>query len=158
MIEMVLYIAVVTVVISALGFFTAESYNIRARNQIITEVEQQGILVAKNISSAIREAETVVEPLVGTSSGTLWITSIEPLKNPTFFSLSDQAIFVSEGGASPIALTNSRVIVSDLNFKNLALPDTSDSIEFVFTLTYQNPNNYAVYDYSQTFYGAANRP
>ena len=54
-----------------------------------------------------------------------------------------------------IALTNSRIVASNLTFTNLSRAGTPGTIRIQFTLTHINPSGRNEYNYNKTFYGSA---
>ena len=114
----------------------------RIKNQTVTEVEQQGVQVMQIITQTIRNAEAINSPSLGTTGASLSLDVITGANDPTVFDLASGAIRIAEGAAVPIALINSRIVVSDLTFQNL-------------TLSHQNPNGRNEYEYQKIFPGSA---
>ncbi len=155
LIEMVLYIGISAVILSALGTMISMSYQIRAKQLIISEVEQQGTEITQIINQTIRNSSSITTPIATASGSSLTLVFADVTKNPTVFDLSGTALFINEGGTGVVALSNSKVQISDLSFSNLSRASTPGTVKFNFTVSYVNPNNYPQYNYSQTFYGSA---
>ncbi len=152
---MILYIGISAVILSALGTMVSMSYKIRARQQVVSEVEQQGTAMVQIINQTIRNSSSVTVPVATATGSSLTLTFTDVTKNPTIFDLSGSTLQISEGGGGAVALSNSKVQISALSFSNLTRPSTPGTVKFNFTISYTNPNNYPQYNYSQTFYGSA---
>lgn len=155
LIELVVYIGLVSIMLLGIASFAKTILQTRAKNQVILEVEQQGIQVMQILSQTIRNAESIVFPSSGSNANTLTLNLANPSANPTTFSFSNGFINIQEGGALPINLINSRVEVQNLIFENLSRLDTSGIIKFSFVLNYNNQSGRPEYNYSKTFYGSA---
>ena len=115
------------------------------------EVEEQGAHVMNLITQTIRNAEAIIAPL----PGSLTVNVVNAADDPTLFDLSGEALRITEGIQSPVLLTNTRVIVSDLIFQNLSRPDTPGIVRVQFTLQHINTEGRYEYNYQKTFYGSA---
>lgn len=58
---------------------------------------------------------------------------------------------IKEGAAAAIPITNSKVLVSNLSFKNLSRPGTPGIVQISFTISRANPNGRNEYSYEKTF-------
>jgi type II secretory pathway pseudopilin PulG len=65
------------------------------------------------------------------------------------------AMQVKEGTAAVVPLTNGKVELSNLSFKNLTRSGTPGVVQISFTISRLNPNNRNEYDYQKTFVGTA---
>jgi len=155
LIELLLYVAISSAILLVTSLFLQTLLESRIKNQTIAEVEQQGLQVMQIITQALRNADSINFPVQGESAASLSINTIETGNNPTLFDLVSDAIRIKEGGASPIALTNSRVAVSDLTFKNLSHTSTPGTIRVRFMLTHVNRGGRTEYNFSKIFYGSA---
>lgn len=154
LIEVVLYIGLSAILLSSLGVLVNVSYQIRARQQVISEVEQQGTAAIQIISQIIRNASSITSPAAGTSATSITLEVPGVIKTPTVFSLSETALQITESTTST-SLTNSRVQASALLFKNLSAASTSGTVKFQFTLDHTNLNSTPQFTYSKVFYGSA---
>lgn len=130
LIELLLYVSIVGTVIFSIAGFLSLSMQSRLKNQTIAEVEQQGVQVMQIITQAGRNATDI--------------------NFTSTFDLSGGVI-----RENTIALTNSRVVASDLTFQNLSRAGTPGTIKVQFTLTHVNPEGRQEYNFSKTFYGSA---
>jgi Tfp pilus assembly protein PilW len=155
LIEMLLYVALVSMLLIAITGFFGLSADARVKNQTIAEVDQQGTQVMDYITQTIRNASSISAPAIGTSASSL--TAVVPTASlsPTVISLNGTALQTVEGSASAVPLTSSRVQVSSLTFKNLARSGTNANLQISFVITRTNPNSRNEYEYSKTFTSTA---
>ncbi len=155
LIELLLYLAIVPFILLSISAFFYIFPEARVKNQTIMEVEEQGAMIMDLITQIIRNAETINAPLAGSSTSSLSLDVVNAALDPTLFDLSGSTLRITEGAGSPVALTNSRVVVSGLTFQNLSRPSTPGIVRVQFTLQYANPEGRYEYQYQKTFYGSA---
>jgi len=155
LIELLLYISIAAVMLLIISVFLSTLLQSRIKNQTIAEVDQQGAQVIQIVTQSIRNAEGINSPVQGASASLLSVDVFNSSDDPTIFDLSSGAIRIAEGVGSPLPITNSRLVVSGLNFQNLSHDNTSGIIRVQFTLTHVNPENRNEYDYNKTFYASA---
>ncbi|MBT4277762.1 hypothetical protein HOD96_03410 [Candidatus Falkowbacteria bacterium] len=155
LIELILYIGIASILLVTISSFLFILLESRVKNQTIAEVEQQGIQAMQIITQTIRDAEGVNSPTQGTSGSTLSLDVITAGNDPTVFDLSSNTLQITEGSGGAVSITNSRIIVSDLTFRNLSYSNAQGAIKIEFTLTHINPEGRQEYGYSKTFYGSA---
>lgn len=156
LVEMVLYVAICSILLLSLSVFLSFLLGSRVQSQSITEVNQQGFQVMSLLTSTIRNGRSIQTPSIGLSSSTLSLTTANALLNPTVFSLASTTMRVQEGSKSPIALTNSRVAVSGLAFQNVSSASSTEKIiRISFTIDYINTSGRQEYSFSKTFNGSA---
>lgn len=156
LVELLLYIALVSFIVLTLSVFFSMILSSRVKNQTIAEIEQQGTQVMQNVIQSIRNAESINSPSQGASAAALSLRSLTGSLDPTVFDLSGGAIRIKEGSGSEINLTSPRVVASGLDFYNLSRDNSPGAIRIAFTLTFLNPDGQNDYDYTKTFYGTAN--
>ena len=156
LVELLLYVSISAIMILVLSSFINLFLQARVKNQVIAEVDQQGLQAAHLITQTIRNAIDVNTPAQGILSNSASLETVDGADDPTIFTLSDDTIYITEGTADSIALTNDRIIASDLSFYNLSRDNTRGIIRVQFTLTHVEPINRHEYQYSQTFYASAN--
>ena len=145
LIELILYIGIASILLVTISSFLFILLESRVKNQTIAEVEQQGIQAMQIVNS----------PTQGTSGSTLSLDVITAGNDPTVFDLSSNTLQITEGSGGAVSITNSRIIVSDLTFRNLSYSNAQGAIKIEFTLTHINPEGRQEYGYSKTFYGSA---
>lgn len=151
LVELLLYVAIVSVLILSTSAVYIVLLQSRVKNQVIAEVEQQGQMVMSTMLQAIRNGDLIATPPISTSNTSLTFTSLDVAKNPTVFDLSAGAIRINEASTSAIALTSTKVTASALTFQNISYSGTPGTVKIQFTLTSVNNSGRNEYDYSKTF-------
>ena len=157
LIEMLLYLSILSVVVLALSSFLFLTYTSRIKGNVIAEVEQQGSQTMSLITQNIRNSSGITLPVAGASAASLDLTEYIGAVSPTIFNQSGNKIQITEGAGGAVDLTSNRVIVSGLSLQNLSRPGTPGVIRIQFTLTHINPANRGEYIYSKTFTSTASR-
>lgn len=135
LIETLIYVAIFSIFVVALASFSRSILSARVHNQIVLEVNDQGSRAMKTITQTLRNASQVNSPTISNTALNLSVVTDIPATNPTVFSLTGGVLYVTEGSASATALTNSKVVMSNLLFSNLSRSGTPNIIKVSFTLT-----------------------
>ena len=153
LLELLLYVAIVSTLLGAVTVFLSLSLSARVKNESISEVNQQGIAILERMTTIIRGAESITSPAIGTTGGSLTIAVPVVANSPTTFDATGTpaAVQIKEGNGSAIALTNNKIAVSDLAFKNLSRAGTYGAVQISFTLSRTNSSGRNEYDYQKTF-------
>jgi len=154
LVETALYVAITSILLLGITAFYTITLESRVRNQVVTEVDEQGAFVLRLITQTATNALSIDAPSSGAASS-LTLTMPVSGDSPTELGLGGGAIYVREGAGSDINLTSSRVIASNLSFRNLTPAGSPGVIRISFTLEHVNPAVRREYDYAQTFYGTA---
>lgn len=154
LIELVLYVGLLAFLLTSLGVLANTSFKTRSRQQVVIEVEQQGMAITQIISQTIRNSSSITLPAAGSSATSVTLTVPDAAKTPTVFSLSGTTFQMIENSTATL-LTNTQVQVSDLSFKNLSAVATPGTVKFQFTLSYANSGGTPQFNYSKVFYGSA---
>ncbi len=155
LIEMLLYISISAIMLTAVALFLQLITTSRIKNQVVNEVEQQGLQIMQEINQKIRNSEAVISPTVGNSASSLSLDLYNPLKDPAVYSLSSGNLELSEGAGSTSYLNSNQTIVTNLVFTNLTRDNSESVIRIEFTLDHINPSGRNEYNYSKTFYSTA---
>ena len=151
LVELLLYVATLSIMITAVSIFLSLLLQMRTKNRVIAEVEQQGILASMKITQAIRNSILINTPAAGASGSTLSLTVTPVSSSPTLFALSGGAVTMTEGAGAAVGLTNNLVSVSGLTFSNLSRAGTPGTVRVQFTITYINNSGRNEFDYSKIF-------
>lgn len=156
-IEMLLYIAIFSLIIGSILSVAMSISNQRIQNQITQEVDYQGNLAISNITQGLRNAVSINTPTPANSASSLSYNTPNASSNPSVYDVvSDQGVNrlrFRAGSTGAEYLTSSRVTMSNLSFSNRAITGSKDSIYISFTLTYLNPANKPQLNYQKNFYG-----
>jgi len=155
LVETVVYVMIFATFVGALTAFLGLMTGSRLRHQAVLEVEDQAEAAMNLITQAVRDAASVASPAIGSSSTTLVVTTKTTATNPTSFFVDAGTLYVKQGTAPPIALTNTRFSVGGLTFWNLARSGGKGSVRTRFTGTTSPRTSGKTDAYSAEFYGAA---
>jgi Tfp pilus assembly protein PilW len=151
LVELLLYVALTTIMVGTTSVFLFITLQVRVKNQVITEVEQQGQQAMQRITQVIRNATDITTPAQGVSGASATLVVVPAGNSPTIFDLSAGALRIKEGAGAAVVLTNARVTASALNFTNLSRSASSHDIRVQFTLTAVNSSGRSEYDFTKTF-------
>lgn len=114
LLELVLYIGLVGLALSAGTVFAWEFSLSRAKSAAYAEVVHNARFAVSRIEAEVREASSVNvgASVFGSNPGTLSLATPLAGTNPTVFAVSSGALTVQQGTGAPVALTDSRVAVS----------------------------------------------
>jgi len=155
LVELLLYIGVVTIIISGVTGLAFLMLQARVKTQAMNEINYQGEKIVRMINQTIRNGDAIDSPSKNSFSNSISVDTYDQANSPTVFNLSGQRMTVREGTSGEIYLTNNRIIISDLNFQNNGLENAPDSVQFQFKIDYYNPEGRSEYNYSKIFYGGA---
>lgn len=152
LIEILLYISMVSIIILAISTLLAMILNARIKTETMLEVESQGQFLVETITKSINEAQSVNLPAAATTGDSLSLATNDVNTTPTVYALSSGALTIAEGALPNEKLTNSKITVSNLNFTNTQnAGSTSGAIQVNFTISFNNTSNRNEYDYQKTF-------
>lgn len=150
-IELLLYISISAIILMISSVFLSVLLSARVKNQTMAEVGQQGMQIMQIITNSVRNADLINFPLTGDSGTSLSLALASSSLNPTFFTFSSDGIQIQEGAGEVIALSSSRVVISDVIFQNLSLPNTPGIVRVQFTVSHINPSGRNEYSSSKNF-------
>ena len=155
LIELLLYISLVSVLLFSLSYFWANTVTARIKNQTILEVEEVGTEAMNNITQSIRNADSITAPTAGVSGQSLTLANSNVAINPTVFDLASGTLRIKEGSNAVVNITSDKLTISNLSFANLSNTASPGIIRVTFTVTYKNTTGRNEYDFSKTFYDSA---
>lgn len=159
LIELLLYVSMIGILLSAVTVFFGITADARVKNQTISEINDQGAYAMDYIAQTIRNASSVSSPAVGASGSSLTLTVPTGSLSPSVFALSNGVLQITEGTNAAVALTSSKLQATAFTVKNLSRSGTPGLIQVSLTLVRVNPAGRNEYDYQRTFItSAALRP
>lgn len=151
--ELLIYIATISILmLMVLDLYFALAHA-RAKQQSVAEVEEQGQSALALMLADIRNANSITAPAAASSGTSLTLVTYATTTSPTIFSLSGNALQISENG-TVAPLTNAQVVVSNLLFRNVSDTNSIGSVQIQFTLAHASTTR-AESVYSTTFEGSA---
>ncbi len=151
LVELLLYVGLLSMVIFSAALFLSLILQSRMKNQVVAEVEQQGVLAVMRIMQVVRNSTLINTPAVGSSGSTLSVNLPQAALSPTVFVLSGGTITMTEGVGTAVSLTNNLVSVTGLIFSNVSRASTPGTVRIQFTISYINNSGRNEFDYSKTF-------
>ena len=141
LIEMIVYVAIVAIVISAIVAFNIWVIQVGTKAKISRAVLDNSRRTLETLTYEIRRSQSVYAPnsVLGAHPGQLsfyQISTSTPDETGTFidFFLCDEAICLKKEGIAPIALTDNQVRVTNLTFNQLFNSTSTPSIQIVLRL------------------------
>lgn len=139
LIELILYIALVSIFISGAILFSWDIIYGRVKSDVGQEVNQNLRLAAKRISYEIRNASAINSVV----ASDLCLASSTAARNPTRIYVSSGRLHIAWGGGtanctsmtSDLPLTSNLVTVSGLTFTDRSSGTNSYNIEYSFTVS-----------------------
>jgi len=143
LIELILYIALVSTVLVAIIQFGWNAVYIQKKSEVYQELVHNLRFAEKRIAFEIRNASGINS----VTTNALCLSSADAAHNPTKLYLSAGAIRIGWGGGSATCatttndqpLTSSKITISTVNFVNLSVVGKSKNIHFDMTGSYANP-------------------
>lgn len=154
LIEVLLYVSLTSIILITISAFLGTILSTRARNQAISEVDQQATQLMQTITNTIKDAATVNTPTAGNTGSSLSLGFTEGSLDPTVIDVDSEVIRIQEGAGSPIDLSSNKIVVDELEFTNLSSGGV-ESVRVEFTLSFYNPGNRQEFNVTQTYYGTA---
>ena len=152
LVEMIVYVSLCSILLITISTFLSFLLGARIRSQSISEVNQQGYRAMNLIALTVRNGRSIESPLLGATSSVLTLTTSDPLRNPTVFSVTSGVLKIKEGSGSPVALTNSRISVTGLTFQDLSSASSTERIMRVsFSVSYNNRSGKEEYSFTKAF-------
>lgn len=101
LIELLLYISIVSSLLISVSLFFATTADSRIKNQSISEVNKQGELAMDIITQTIRNADSITSPIASASGTSLTLVVPTGSLSPTIFNTGDTILgYNSDGGST----------------------------------------------------------
>lgn len=151
LIELLLYVAMIGILLSALVAFFGVTTDARVKNQSISEVNEQGTYAMDYIMQTVRNGTSIATPTVGTNSAQLTVVVPTASLSPTVFSVVSGVLQVKEGSGAAVNLTSGKVQVTAFTVTNVSRAGTSGIVKVDLTLNRIASPVLNGYDYLRTF-------
>lgn len=153
LVEMLLYIAVLGICLTAMSAFIDMINAAKTKNRLVIAIERQGENISSLVQESIKNSNGINTPSSG-SNNSLSLSFADNSKNPTIFSLLNGVIYIQEGASNALPLNDASIIAENLFFQNNSRSDAPNNINFSFDLRSQNQER-AELSYKQSFFGGA---
>lgn len=148
LIEILVYIAILSVVISVIVSFLLWSMRLSTKSAAMVEVSKNARRAIEIISYEAREAKSIYFPTTGSSQLSLQTLKYSPQgESGSFidFYLSDGNIYLKKESQDPIALNTDKVEIISLSFDQISTTTTIPSVRISIGVGYKNPKNLPEY-------------
>ena len=159
LIEMILYIGVVSIFLGGVVQLAWNSIYGRVKAQVLQHVNYASRFAGKRILFEIRNASDITS----VSATSICLAQTDSTRNPTRIYITGNAIRIGWGGGvancasttNDEPLTGTNVTVSSLTFTNLTNGALSKHIQFTYTVSSSVTSGRQEYVASQTYEGSA---
>jgi prepilin-type N-terminal cleavage/methylation domain-containing protein len=155
LLELLLYMAILVVILVAIVGLLRMLMEVRVKNRLTSEVQEQGQLIVYELNRAIKNGSSITTPTAGVSGATLTMVMQDNTISPTTVTLTGSQITMKQAAGAAVALNNTLVTPSSLSFTNLTRSGTFGTVSYSFILTAVNASGISEFSYSSTFYGGA---
>lgn len=145
-VEVILYIAILTIVLGAIVPFAWNAIGLGVKSNTEQEVYTAARYLSERLKYEIRNADGIDASsdfdtnLVSDASKELSLSQVGS-SSSTVFSVSDGRVFVSQGGGDPVVLQSNDTKVTDLTFTDYSSDDgKTKNIGFTLTVEANYPN------------------
>ena len=160
LIELILYIALVSIFVSGAILFAWDSIYGQVKSGVQQEVSHNLRLASNRIAYEIRNATGITT----VSASSLELSTDEAERNPTIIDLNSGTLRIGYGvggdcpTSAPCALTSDTVTVTDLTFTDLSSSPDSLNVEFSLTIEHTNLSNRVEWERTQTYTSSVEVP
>lgn len=156
MVELTLYVTLMSMFLLSLTFFLTAIFEAREKQQIMSEVDQQGIQIMQTITRTINRADSIIVPAVGEDATSLSLAMYDSAESPTVFSLDVSRLLVTIGTSPGVLLHNDQVSIASLVFRNTSPLGMPGSVQIILTVASRaEPGARTVFTYTNTFQTSA---
>lgn len=134
LIELILYVALVTIILSALVPFAWNTVETGVKSSVQQEVNANVRYISERIKYEIRNS-TGINSVSATS---ISLSTSTPVTNPTIIDLSGGNIRIKQGAGSPVNLNSVNTVINSLTFANYSSGDNKTKhVRFIITVAAQ---------------------
>lgn len=152
LIEVLFYVAMVSVFTLVVASFWGSVNEIDGRNKAMSVVNTEAAFILNKISREIRTATTINTPAIGNALSSLSIAKSTSGVDPTIFTAIDGVLSIQQGSAAAVQLSSNQIYVNNIVFTNISNVGTAGAVRIELELAYVNTSGKPVLDYSQTYY------
>ena len=154
LVELLVYVGIFAAVsVFLIGVFIIFT-QVNIHQTSINEVNDQISFVNNTIQRVVRESSLISMP-AGTATTTIELRMASSTLDPTKVYLEDNTIYLKEGSFTPIALTDSNVVVDNFLATEYENPGGNSIVQIYMTVSYNTLNKQA--EFKRTFQTAISR-
>jgi type II secretory pathway pseudopilin PulG len=145
LIETIIYSAIVSMAIAATLFIVYQIIDSRYKILARVEVEEEAQFLMGKVKWVLSSIDKINTPSLGATSSVLSVDKLNFLSNPVILSASGTDVFISYGANASSAINSESVLVKNLVFKNIGLPD-NPAVELSFFLEHKPRGQLTIYN------------
>ncbi|MDD2731937.1 MAG: type II secretion system protein [Candidatus Pacebacteria bacterium] len=148
LVEVLIYIAVFSVIIVVTGFFILWLINSSSKIKVMREVNDNARIAMETMISEIKEAKSIYTPTSASRQISLETSKYLPQGEEASyidFYEDNGTLFFKKESEDPVSLTSSLVEIKDINFTQVVY-EKSYSIKIEMTVAYRNISGRPEYD------------
>ena len=147
LLEMLLYISIMSVVIVVASALFSMLIEGRQRNQALVEVQQQGNFILDTFSTTLKNSRNILN----ITSNSLTFETYDEQLNPVIISESEGIISISYAGGTSSALNTDSVLVNDFTIIDVSNSHTTGSVKLEFSISYNTSSQRNVLSVTESF-------
>lgn len=151
LIELILSIAIISIFIVSLTYFSIDIFKAKAKSGAIVEVQENVRFAAQKMNYYIRNSETGINTgssqFFPTDPGRLYLNMGAGAGDDVIFDVSSNRLRMSVGG-TPSYLMSDEIRVTHLTFKNNSAAGTPGNVTVNMTVENNNPGGKREFTYS----------
>jgi hypothetical protein len=151
LIEMILYIAIVSVLLVGVGSISMSVMDAKSKTRAIGDVFASATKVFGTLSQVVNESSVITTPGLFATSSVLDTTSQIPGIGTEHIELVDGMLFRTSGTNPPVNLTPPSVRVDDLVFSSVGTVSTSTGVRVTLLLSASTTGVWRSFQFSETF-------
>lgn len=134
-IELLIFAAVFTLIMIAFITILVSITRVQVRQTAAAEVNGQSQYLLQTVQYYVSHS-SLIDLAADSPTSTLYLRMSDPSIDPTYIYASGTAAYIQQGTAAAQPLTSSKVNLSGLTFTKRSNPPAHDSVDIVFTLSY----------------------
>lgn len=136
MLELIVYIGLVGVVLTAAVLFSVEFVTAKAKASAVSGVSRAASFALERMAYEIRMSDGIDYDMsaFGPDPGILQLRSSVPSADPVVFSVTDGRLYAQWGAGAPAALTPSDVVVSGFTLEDVSVRPRFRSVRIRLTV------------------------
>ena len=139
--ETVIYLSILVILLTVFVNFIWEIAYGNLKLENIEEVQENSRFAMEKITRSIQGSLSINGLDASSSSNTLSLHVSDKKKDPVVFDVSGGRLRMTEKGSGPYYITNNRVEVQNINFTNVAYPNTTGAVRVEITVKSKDPQN-----------------
>ena len=158
LIEFLLYSIIVTATTGALIAIGINIMKVSAKVSVVEEVNYNGKMIIDEITSSVRESESIVYPSPGVQGEYLTLEMKIDTNNPVGFTKNEitETLIMQTGNDLFTTMNSNLTKIGEIKFSNVSYPGSPGTLKIEIDVMYRNLTGKEEYDFQKTFYTTEN--